>query len=170
MPDDLLSLEPEPEDFAATFDPPSPDMPSVAAKEEIVFPEESKLAFEGLFYIGMLRSTPTWAGHSFVIRTITSDEALEVGLVAARWRDTAAESRAYGTALVAACLESIDGKPVPSSILADGTSPVQYRFDWVKQKLHPPVVDYLYEEYRKLEVKVEEVLAAMGKAGGSTAG
>ena len=64
MPDDLLSLEPEPEDFAATFDPPSPDMPSVAAKEEIVFPEESKLAFEGLFYIGMLRSTPTWAGHS----------------------------------------------------------------------------------------------------------
>ena len=90
--------------------------------------------------------------------------------MAARWRDTAAESRAYGTALVAACLESIDGKPVPSSILADGTSPVQYRFDWVKQKLHPPVVDYLYEEYRKLEVKVEEVLAAMGKAGGSTAG
>lgn len=168
MPDDIPGFEPDPNDFAATFDPPTSAAPP--GEEDLSFPEEWRRPFEGLFYIGVRRRTFTWMGHQITIRTLTSDEELEVGLVSARYAGSVGESRAYGTALVGACLETIDGDPVPTPIVASEASAVEYRFNWTKTKLHPPVVDAVYEEYRKLEVELEKVLEAMGKAGGSTAG
>lgn len=166
---DDVSFDPAPEDFAATFDPPPPSLPEVPeVEEDLSFPEEMKRPFEGLFYIGALRRTFTFAGHQITIRTLTSDELLEVGLCALRYEGTG--GRAFGTALAAAALESIDGQPLPIPIVAHTGTPVEHRFNWVKEKLYPPVVDAIYEEYRLLEMQVEAVLDAMGKAGGSTAG
>lgn len=89
MPDGYVGLEPGADDFAATFDPPPPeepdDLPVVDEGEDLSFPEEYKLPFKGLMFIGDLRRSFDWMGHSFSVRTLRTNEILEVGLITARY-------------------------------------------------------------------------------------
>ena len=127
------------------------------------FDPKHRLDFEGLLYLGALTDTFTYVGHSFTIRTLTTDEVLEVGLLHKPYVDSLADVKAYQAALVAACVIKVDGKPLPLPITDDfADTPLANRFDYVRKHWFPPILDAVYEHYLILESRVDDVLRAMG--------
>ena len=127
------------------------------------FDSQFREPFEGLLFIGALTRRFTWMGHEFTIRTINADEMMEIGLVTRDFSGTVGEIRAYTTSVVAACLLTIDGKPMPQPITSDvADTPLRNRFDWVK-RLYPLTIDTIYNEYLALENVANQVVEAMGK-------
>lgn len=123
--------------------------------------------FEGLLYIGALTETFTWLGHQFQIRTLTTGEVLEVALAAKPYEGTEGADKSYQAAVVAACVMSIDGKPMPAPITKDpGDTPFLNRFRYVLEHWYPTVLDAVYERYYRLEITVREVIDAMGNRSG----
>jgi len=162
-----IPVEPEEGDFASVFAPPEEQAPPVV---EEPFPDEWKLPFQGLLLIGKLEGEFDWLGHHFLIRTLTTNEILEVGLVTARYQGSSGESWAYMTAIAGTCLVSIDRQPMPFPMVQTGASEVQSRFDWARTSLYQPAIEEVYKQFAVLQAKVDEVVAQMGKSFGSTAG
>lgn len=130
------------------------------------FDPKHKMDFEGLLYLGKLSDTFYWLGHKFVIRTLTTDDLLEVGLLHRAYSGTLADVKAYQAAVIAACVEFVDDKPLPIPLSNDPSdthllNKFRYVLSWF-----PPTIDAVYEEYLLLEAKVGKVIAAMGKAPG----
>lgn len=120
--------------------------------------------FDGLLFLGFLRDTFTWAGHTFQIRTMRVDELLEVALVSRPYVGTLGEAKGYQSAVVAAVVERVDGKPMPMPITNEPSdTPLKARFDFVLRSWFPPVIDVIYDRYMALEDKARQVLDAMGK-------
>lgn len=135
-------------------------LPAAAAK----FDEQHKLPFEGLLFLGALKDSFSWAGHDFVIRTLRTDEVLEIALLSQPYRGTLGEDKAYQAAVSAGCLMSVDGQPVSIPLTDEpGDTPLANKFDYIKGHWFPPVLDVIYEKYLLLENKVLEVLKEMGK-------
>lgn len=119
--------------------------------------------FEGLLYLGRLTDEFEAFGHSFIIRTISTDEVLEVGLLHKPYKDSISEVKAYQAALVAACVVSVDGKALPLPVTNDPyDTALSNRFHYVKRSWFPPLLDVIYERYLLLEARVDEALTAMG--------
>jgi len=141
------------------------------------FDARHKESFEGLVFLGALTHTFQWLGHTFVIRTVTSDELLAVAQIIKPWQGTIGESRAYATAMAAMSVVSVDGQALPIPI---GESPgaseygwAYQRFNHVKARWFPFTQDKVYSEYMALDAQAAEVVTAMEKAygsAGSTAG
>ena len=119
-------------------------------------------AFNGLMFIGALSKTFPWSGHTFTIRTLTGGELLQTALLQKEYRDTIADSRAYVTALVAACVVSVDGKALPQPI-GPNEDPLEPKFRFVLDNWYSWTVDAIYEQYLLLEAEVNTILEAMGK-------
>jgi hypothetical protein len=131
------------------------------------FDPRHKEAFEGLLFVGALTKDFEWFGHRFRIRTLNSDEVIEVGVITRDYVGTMSDIRAYTTAVVAACLISVDGRAMPQPISTDvADTPLRNRFDYVK-RYFPLTIDAIYEQYLDLESTVAEVLAEMGKVSAS---
>lgn len=131
------------------------------------FDPQWRSAFEGLCYIGKLRREFDAYGHPVVIRTMVTDEVLEVGLLSAPYIGTLGEMKAYQAALVAGCVVSIDGKPLPMPLTdVEGDTPLANRFNYVKSHWFSPVLDRVYQEYLLLEVQVDMVMKSLGEASG----
>lgn len=168
------ALQPTEEHFAPFA--PEPDPPSIEDEpqkkedpgaSELAFDPRMKEPFEGLMFVGSLSKRFTWAGHRFEIRTLMTEEILEVGMVHRPYVGTLAEMKAYQAATVAACLVSVDDKPLPTPITNDPDDTLLgVRFSYVIRKWSPLVMDVVYSQYLALEQKVNEVLVAMGKASG----
>jgi len=121
--------------------------------------------FEGLLYLGRLSTTFTWAGHEFIIRTLTTGEVLEVAMLSRPYRESMGELKAYQAALVAACVVQVDGRPMPVPITDDpADTAAANRFRYILRSWFPPVLDAVYEQFLLLEERVGQVLKAMGKA------
>lgn len=124
-----------------------------------------KEPFTGLLYIGSLTSTETVFGHDFVISTPTQTERMQIGQVIAPYMETVSGNIAYATAFVAACLVSVDGRKLPEPVLNNPKETALHdRFKWVAENLRKPVVDELYGRCLELDMQVDRVLEAMGKA------
>jgi len=142
----------------------SPQQPQ-ETKTPKEFDPRVRQSFDGLLYLGRLEDTFDVYGHEFVIRTMTTDEVLEVGLIIKPWQGTTTELRAYQAAMVAACVTRVDGRPISIPLTNDPSdSPLRNRFDYIRQHWFPPVLDVVYEHYLELENEVEKVLGAMGEA------
>lgn len=100
----------------------------------------------GFLNLGQLQEDFTVRGHTIVLRTLTMDEELEVGLLVKRYSETIDEGRALATALVAASIVSIDGKPLVLAPLGPNESIVKKRFDYVRTTMYWPVIRVIYEE------------------------
>lgn len=129
------------------------------------FDERYREPFAGLMFLGALQASFDFIGHRFVIRTLTTDETLAIGMITKEFEETIGAQRAYATALVALCIQSVDGRQLPSPI---GTDDNNYawafeRFNYVKARWFPYVVDNIYERYLLLESKTIEVLQEMAK-------
>lgn len=125
--------------------------------------------FEGLLYLGRLTKTFNWLGHRFLIRTLSVGEILEVGLLHKPYVGSLADVKAYQSAVVAASVLEVDGKPMPVPLTNERTdTSLVNRFEYVLNSWFPPTLDAIYEQYLLLESRVEEVIEAMGKAPAST--
>jgi hypothetical protein len=149
--DDPPEVEPEPE----------PDGDS-KIKE---FDPRHREPFLGLLYVGYLETDVMIYGHKFRLRTPSQTDRLQIGLIIKPWRDTAAEEIAWQQAMVASYLITLDGQPLPMSVLnGPDASDMRDRFNWIGNNLKQPVLNRLFEECLILESEVENVLEAMGKA------
>ena len=121
------------------------------------FPEQWKAEFEGLLYLGYLRKEVTSIPfHRFVVRTLTVNDKLQINLITKDYQDTLGYGRAYRAAVVAAGLESVDGRELIAS--SKSTNVFHQKFDYIVNNWHDPVVDLLYREIDELEGKVLVVL------------
>jgi hypothetical protein len=172
--DDIIYGVPEVQpDFEMFFAPPvdpkplkatvAPEAPTEGSKTP-EFDSRVKLPLEGMLFLGMLQMTFKWSGHTIKIQTFDQDTYLEIGILISKYDGTWAAERAQVAALVAACLVSIDHKRLPVPLFEDETQ-LEANFKWVL-KLHPFAINYLYEKFDELEVKVADILAEMGKASG----
>lgn len=130
------------------------------------FDPKHRQDFQGLLYLGALTKTVDLYGHEFEIRTLNTDEILQVGLFIKDFNDTIATGKAYATAVVAASVVNVDGRPLPKPYSDDtevGDTPLRHRFRVVNQ-WYPHVIDVLYSEYLALEGRAAEVFEALGKA------
>lgn len=159
-----LVEEPHPEtqvmqdEMEADTDPPLPE-----------FDPKVRQDFEGLLYLGRLTDQFTWLGHTFTIRTLTSGEIVEIGLLHRPYIGSLADVKAYQAAIVAACVLDVDGKPMPTPITNEATdTALLNRFQYVLRSWFSPTLNVVYERYLLLESRVEEVIESMGKASGST--
>lgn len=133
------------------------------------FDPRFKQDFEGLLFIGKLTDSFTWMGHRFVIRTIPSDDLLDMGLLHKPFVGTIADVKAYQMLVVAACIVTVDGQAPPFPITnEDADTLLLNRWNFVRKSWFPPTVDVIYERYLLLEKRVEDVIEAMGKVSGST--
>ena len=122
--------------------------------------------FNGLAFIGALSKQFSWLGHTFIIRTLTTDEMLAAATITSVYKDTIGEPLAYKTAMVALCTSKVDGEDLPTPIGTDGNdiSWAWQRFNYVKARWFQFTIDQVYAEYLELEEKTNQVVAAMGKA------
>lgn len=129
------------------------DAPEVSAgwvddPDEIVvndlssFPSQEVL---GLLNLGELKAKVNVRDYEVVLRTLRMDEELEVSLLIQRYKGTMDEGRALATALVAASVETVDGRPLIATLGPDD-SKVERKFDYVRTRMYWPVIRILYEE------------------------
>lgn len=131
------------------------------------FDPQYRLAFEGLAYLGRLTRKFEFIGHTFVIKTMSVDETLAIGLLSQPYVGTMTEMKAYQAAVVAGCLVSVDNRPLPIPITDAATdTEIRNRFDYVRDHWFMPVLDKIYQEYLLLEFQVAEVITALGEASG----
>ena len=129
--------------------------------------------FHGLLKLGYLSSTFSWCGHRFVIHTLRTDEELIISSMIREWQDTVGGTKAYAAAMVAMCVDFVDGQPLPIPLGEDTRSDrwARERFNYV-QRWYPWTIDAIFEEYNVLEARVKKVILEMGKgpapAGGSS--
>ncbi len=162
------AFAPTEEDYAA-FDPrlaasqPASTQDDQEEDKEVRFDPRYVEEFEGLLFVGSLRKRFRWMGHEFVIRTLTTNETLEVALIQKPYLGTLGEIKAYQAAVVAACIVTVDGNPPPIPVTDDGND-LEARFFYVVNHWQPIIIDMIYGQLMMLEQKVNEVLVAMGKA------
>lgn len=132
------------------------------------FDERHALDFEGLLYLGRLTETFTEFGHTFVVKTMTTEEMAEIGTIVQPYEGTSARNAVYAAAVVAASVVSVDGEPLPGSITVDKTNELTLvKYPYVKRNWMPSVVERIYDRAFQLEVTAREVLMELGKASGS---
>jgi len=126
-----------------------------------VFPEEWKEPFEGLLYLGYLhKEIKKIPFHTFVVRTLTVNEKLEVTLATKEYQETVGYGRAYRAAVVAAGLESVDGRELIPAV--KGTNTFRQKFEYVINSWYDGVIDILFAEIDALEGQVFKVLQEIG--------
>lgn len=162
---DPQEVAPTPDGSGADDPPPAEETPPEPLPE---FDTRHAQEFDGLLYLGALTKDFGWLGHRFLIRTLRTDELINVALVVKDYAGSDAYEKAYQSATSAACVLSVDGKPIPVLPLADGDplAVQRHRTTWVMRHWFPPVLDRIYDEYIRLELVVRQVLEDMGKASG----
>jgi len=136
-------------------------METLEQEELVSFPDEWKREFEGLLYLGHLEKEVTSIPfHTFVVRTLTVNEKLEVSLLTKDFVDTIGYGRAYRAAVVAAGLQSVDGRALVPSTTQKNV--LRQKYEYVINGWYDPVVDILFGEIDVLEGKVLTVLSELG--------
>lgn len=122
--------------------------------------------FSGLLFLGGLNHTFSYCGHDFAIRTLRTEEILAIGLLVKEYDGAPSQVKAYATALVAACIVTIDGRKFETPFREESASDnLRYRFDKVAA-WYPSSIDAIYSEYIVLEQRVNDVFESMGKVSG----
>lgn len=129
------------------------------------FDERFREPFTGLLYLGALTDTFTLWGHVFVIRTLTTEDIAEVGLLVRKYDGTVAHNAVYQAATLALAVVTVDGQPLPQP-LGGGDLGLQAKYDYVAKRWFPPVRARLWQKYFALEQVVDDTVEAMGKVSG----
>ena len=125
------------------------------------FPEKWKKEFEGLLYLGHLEKEVTQIPfHKFVVRTLTVNEKLEVSLLTKEYVDTIGYGRAYRAAVVAAGLQSVDGRQLLPTTTSNNI--LRQKYDYVVNGWYDAVIDILFAAIDELEGRVLTVLQELG--------
>lgn len=120
-------------------------------------PPEEPISDEtiGLIYVGSLSETIKVANHEIRVRTLRIGEELEASLLANKWSETGEAGRALATALVAAAIVSVDGKPLLEGI-GPTDSTLEAKFDYLRKNWYWVSIRTVYQKYDELLRKVLE--------------
>jgi len=125
------------------------------------FPDEWKEEFEGLLYLGYLQREVTKIPfHKFVVRTLTTNEKIEVSLLTKPYVETVGFSRAWKAATVAAGLVSVDGRDLIP--VGKNNNILRQKYDYVIENWYDITIEILYQEIDSLENQSIAVLQHLG--------
>lgn len=157
-----MKAEPEAVEPIEDVDDPYIGMEEVEAEDTTGgFPSAHMEPLHGLMFVGSLSKNFTYAGHDFLIETLTEGEVLRVGQLMSHYKGTFSESEARKCFTVAACVKAVDGYAVVTDI-EPKESNLPERIDAVK-KWYPPVIDYVYRRYVELEKSEFAVASSLKK-------
>lgn len=125
------------------------------------FPEEHVEPLRGLLFVGSLSKNFTYAGHDFLIETLTEGEVIRVGQLISNYKGTFSEAEARACFTVAACVKSVDGYSLVTDI-EPKSSNLTERVR-VVEKWYPAVVRYIYKMYLDLESAEFAVASSLKK-------
>lgn len=117
----------------------------------------------GALDAGCAEETVTIYGHEVTYRLPTVRQLVEAKTLCRQYEGSEAYNLAYGTALWAACVQSVDGvNPYPALNRQDDT----LRAKWVKalDSLYPATLEKWLEAYSKLKTQADEKLAQVGES------
>ena len=110
-----------------------------------------------LVYLGHLTSSVTIRNHTINIRTLKIGEELEAALLADKYKDTVEAGRALATALVAASVTTVDGKPLVAS-LGPVDNIMEQRFLYILNNWYwQPTIRTVYAEYNSMALQAQQV-------------
>ncbi len=155
------------EPMVPAFIPPPPE-PEPVVPGSIQFDERVKNDFEGLLYLGKLQKGFRWGGHSFRIKTLTSEERLRAAVLCKPWTASLEEARAWLIATVALSVVSVDGKSIVPLGMVDEDAVAEAKFKWALEQF-PWTIDAIMVEIDDMESRVAEAVQEMGKTSGSMA-
>ena len=146
---------------------PDPDLLSAAAVGETTlsrdtptsaddsFPAEVDNEIEGLLYLGALSTVADVWGHKFEIHTLRAGEELARDQIISEYDGMLGQAKALGLATAAASVKAIDGSPLQRPLSPNKSeiiSAIRANFNTFSS-YYFPVIERLYEEYEKLEVR-----------------
>lgn len=110
-------------------------------------------ALVGLMNVGRLTKDIALYGEDLRLRTLKIGEELEVGLLINRWSGTPEEGRAYAVAIVAAAIETLNGRPLVQALGPSRDDELRRKFDYVRTKWYWPAIQEIYEQYVQLQAE-----------------
>ena len=130
---------------------------------EIELPEEKpeeplRTRILGLLYLNKLTDSFDYQGHDFVIKTLKIGEELEAALITQEYMQTPDYERALATALVAASIETVDGKPLVTSLGPSEDNYLRHKFEYIKDRWYWTTIGFVYSKYIDLLQKQKEAL------------
>lgn len=158
----MKQVKATPEQVVEDFDDPMVGMETVKEDDsKDGFPEEHMQPLRGLLFVGALSKNFTYAGHDFLIETLTEGEVIRIGQLISTYKGTFSEAEARKCFTVAACVKSVDGYALVTDI-EPKSSNLNEKVNVVK-RWYPPVVDYVYKRYIELEASEFAVAASLKK-------
>jgi hypothetical protein len=137
--------------FDETFD----TEPTEDFKDTPVTFEEETLLTKGYF-----TSTVKLGNNEVVIRTLKIGEELEAALLAHKYAETIEAGRALATALVAAAVVTVNGKPLIREPLGRADETLEARFNYIAHNWYWLTVKNIHEEYNIL---LDQALSSFSK-------
>lgn len=163
---DVLDILPPPPDIEQPEDAPEGDDElDTSAADDLQFDEDFRLELDGLMHIGFLRKDFSWLGHKFQIKTLTIDEMLEVGLMVKKYDGSIGAQRAYVTAVAAAAVERVDGRPTVTPV-GPKDDLLEMKFRYAREYWFSWTVDRIYSEVMALEARVAKIIEQLGESSG----
>ena len=116
---------------------------------------------------GCAQETISIYGHQVSYRLPTVRQLVEAKTLCRQYEGSEAYSLAYGTALWAACVQTIDGvDPYPALSKQDAS--LQARWLKALDTLYPETLEKWLEAYSKLKTQADEKLARVGESSAAT--
>lgn len=131
---------------------------------ETVLTDEERAQFRTLLTIGKRTKKITVFDHPIVIRSLTCDDEIRIGLYVKDHRESTAFPRVYQCATVAAAIKSVDGKSWENVLEANPDPEVVFRHKYEQVvALNPLVVQAVYEKVTEMELEFAELMEKVGK-------
>lgn len=126
------------------------------------FPDEISEAVDGLAWLGHLKSTVHFCGHTFTLQTLKAGEELEAALLAKEFQDTFGQVKASAWAHIAMAVVGVDNDinfcpPIGPDIRQHGRA----KFNYMTTNWYWPVGEFLFGEYVALVQRQAQALEAL---------
>ena len=122
------------------------------------------LETQSLLQTGHLVSEVNVGSHRIEIRSLRVGEEFQAALLAKRYEETVEAGRALATALVAAAIMRVDGKPLVGDPLTAGDLTLEAKFLHILDNWYWPPIQRVYNEYGVLIKGVTDAYEQLGKA------
>ena len=117
--------------------------------------------------MGCAEETIDIYGHQVTYRLPTVKQLVEAKTLCRQYEGSEAYSLAYGTALWAACVQLVDGRPAFRALGRQDNS-LQAKWLQAMNSLYPETLEKWLEAYSKLKTQADEKLAEVGESSAAT--
>ena len=115
----------------------------------------------GLLNLGSITRKFDVLGHTFVFKTLTIGEELAIGQIIDEYAGTIGQGKAFQTALIAAAIVSVDGRPLVAQLGPDTKASLQDRFDYITDNWYMKTIEAAFESYNELLLRQQAAYDAI---------